>query len=264
MSSDLPSCMRTSIICRHFSRAASTYDSGASIQRELACSLAHSVTSQAGHLAWPRILEIGCGTGFLTRELSQLHPAREYWVNDISEAMLRKVAPLSKSFPSTQWKSMLGDAEHLIWPNGLDAVVSSSAVQWFSNPLSVIPKSANALTDRGLLAICTFLPEPVEKSTNSLGKALRYPCKQEWLDSLSKGGFDVTSCRTKQISLVFDSPKSVLHHMQQTGVNSVTTTTAWTTTQLRTFSENYIKRFGNSSGVSLTYETLSFVAIKTR
>ncbi|MFT3966382.1 MAG: class I SAM-dependent methyltransferase, partial [Sphingobium sp.] len=78
-----------------FGRAAASYDDAAAPQRQAAALVARLARRQRpGALAGeaPRILEIGCGTGILTRHIRAAWPIAELVVSDLSPDMVGQAA----------------------------------------------------------------------------------------------------------------------------------------------------------------------------
>jgi malonyl-ACP O-methyltransferase BioC len=128
-----------------FSAAADTYDDGAEVQREVAERLALRIA----RLKLPpraRILEIGCGTGFLTRALARID-ARELVITDIAPAMLARCRiNVRDAAPETAVEFLVMDGEKPCVEGPFDLICASLAFQWFAD----LPRSLNGLA--GLLA----------------------------------------------------------------------------------------------------------------
>ena len=75
-------------IAAAFGRA-DAYDDAALVQRAAAAQLARWV-GQAVLPANPRILELGCGTGFLTKSLSERLGRARWTVSDVAPAMVAR------------------------------------------------------------------------------------------------------------------------------------------------------------------------------
>ncbi|AKU92010.1 Biotin synthesis protein BioC [Vulgatibacter incomptus] len=116
---------------RAFSAAAASYDEGAGAQQEVASRVA-ALVLEAPPAAGARILEIGCGTGLLTKRLVSALPDRRFWVTDLSPAMLERCREQVGEAEGRIFRVMDGE-----WPDleegGFDLVVSSFAFQWFDD-----------------------------------------------------------------------------------------------------------------------------------
>ena len=81
-----PQDARKNRIAAAFSAQARAYDSVGAVQRAVAGRLAARI---AARVSGPRnILEIGCGTGFLSAELAGYFPTADLCLTDIAPAML--------------------------------------------------------------------------------------------------------------------------------------------------------------------------------
>ena len=103
----------------------------------------------------PRILEIGCGTGLLTRELARRLGPADWMLTDISPAML-EIARLGPA-PQGSVRYAALDGEHPdALPGGYDLICSSLAVQWFGDLNAGLGRLAALLAPGGHLAIATL------------------------------------------------------------------------------------------------------------
>ena len=156
---------RRTRIAAAFDRA-SDYDDGAVVQRAAAQLLAQRIAA-AGLRPAPRVLEIGCGTGFLTRALGpRLDPAARWTVSDIAPAMLdraRATLDLKADF-------RLIDGEAL--PPGLepfDLIAANLVVQWFDDLPGALERLAAQTASDGLLAFSTMAAGSFAEWTAALG-----------------------------------------------------------------------------------------------
>ena len=135
-----------------FSAAADTYNVGADVQREVAESLARRIRALplAKH---PRILEIGCGTGFLSRALAAMEPS-ELVLTDVSDAMLARCRETLGPTANINFVAM--DGEQPTVAPGFDLVCSSLAFQWFDDLQPSIARLAALLAPGGHLAFATL------------------------------------------------------------------------------------------------------------
>lgn len=140
-------------IARRFNGSAARYDQHASVQQHAARELAQRI-ARLPLPPRPRILEIGCGTGLLTRELAGLLGPASWTLTDISPAMLSQAR---RHFPGDSQQFLAMDGEY---PSGLtghfDLICSSLAVQWFDDLNSGLARLAAYLAPGGWLAFNTL------------------------------------------------------------------------------------------------------------
>lgn len=96
-----------------------------------------------------RVLDLGCGTGELTRHLHDHLHAEETLGIDNSETMLLK----SSAFGSELLRFEKGDIEALVTDRPYDLVFSNAALQWVANHDSLFARLASFLAARGQLAV---------------------------------------------------------------------------------------------------------------
>ncbi|WP_294278130.1 methyltransferase [uncultured Sphingomonas sp.] len=138
------------VIARAFD-AASAYDAHAVVQRQVADWLADRIVTVAPPA--PRVLEVGCGTGFLTgATLPRL--CNPHWLmTDIAPAMLAR--GLAKH-PSARGRVMDGEHPDLPDEAPFDLIVSSLAVQWFTDLEGGLRRLAQFLAPGGRLLVTTL------------------------------------------------------------------------------------------------------------
>ncbi len=97
-----------------------------------------------------RIVDLGCGTGQLTRRLHEQLLARETLGLDRSEAMLERARPLAGGGLRFEV------ADIARWPDSgalYDLVVSSAALQWLPDHPALLARLTGALAPGGQLAV---------------------------------------------------------------------------------------------------------------
>jgi malonyl-CoA O-methyltransferase len=147
---------RTERIRAAFGAAAQDYEAHADVQRIVAETLAQLAQNQplSPQLAdSPRILEIGCGTGLLTRELRTRFPAAELIVTDLSPDMV--AATMADGMVGAQFMAMNGEAPVFDRPY-FDLIISSLAFQWFSDLEGAIARLFALLRPGGTLMFSTM------------------------------------------------------------------------------------------------------------
>lgn len=143
---------RKKTVADAFAAAAATYETAAEAQTRAADRLTELVRGLKLPPS-PTVLEVGCGTGLLTRRLL---PALggDWLVTDISPAMV-EAARTAVPAPNARFRAM--DAENPDTPAGLcDLVVSNLAAQWFGDLGRAVNRLLACLAPGGTLAFSTL------------------------------------------------------------------------------------------------------------
>jgi malonyl-CoA O-methyltransferase len=145
-------------IGRAFGGAASSYEDGARVQRLAAERLADRIAALPLPPR-PRVLEVGCGTGFLTAALRPLLPGADLVVSDLSPAM---VAACRAGQPDATYLVMDGERPCFA-PASFDLVCCSLAVQWFDDLDAALARLCALLRRGGHLAFSTLLSDALNE-----------------------------------------------------------------------------------------------------
>ena len=131
-----------------FEAQAAMYDSVASVQAAVARVLAARLTGAPG-----RILEIGCGTGFLSAELAARFTGAALVLTDLSPAMLAQAE--RRLGQRASYRVMDGQ-----WPDAelgtFDLIASSLVLQWFDDLPGALARLSGLLAPGGVLAFATL------------------------------------------------------------------------------------------------------------
>ncbi|MDX1618622.1 MAG: methyltransferase domain-containing protein [Balneolaceae bacterium] len=137
-------------ISRNFGKSAAYYDEHAEIQREVADRLIASLRPWLDILPRGPVLELGCGTGFVTAGLLDLFPERELVITDISPAMV--------DYCRRKFGERDGIAYRTLDAGQLDSnretfamTVSGFVAQWFEQPALTLGRCLEATKPGGLL-----------------------------------------------------------------------------------------------------------------
>ena len=163
-------------VAARFARATRTYDRNAGLQSEVATTLADFLP----HLENPRILEIGCGTGFLTRHLLQRYAHGDFLITDLAPEMVGHCRERheSRNGRSVLFGTMDGESPDCVGP--FDLVVLSMTLQWFTDPLAGLQNLTRLLKPGGHVLYATPGPGSLIEWRTALEKC-----------GLPYGGFDM-------------------------------------------------------------------------
>ena len=139
-------------IAESFSRAASTYDGVADLQREVGQALMALLPAE---IRPARVLDLGSGTGYFSAQLASRYGAPTLSL-DLAPGMLM-YARRARRMPQLQW--VCGDAERLPLATGSQQLVFSSlALQWCDSLERAFAEVARSLAPGGVFALATLLP----------------------------------------------------------------------------------------------------------
>ncbi len=122
---------RNQDIANSFGQRVEYYDRHAQLQKAIALNL----TNLLPEMATPRILEIGCGTGFLTENILKKYPNGQFDITDLSDEMLRFC---SNKYSADNTNFFTLDGDNLKDLDKYDLIVSSMAIQWLAEPLNAL------------------------------------------------------------------------------------------------------------------------------
>lgn len=202
------------LVTERFSNALDCYNDNAVIQRQVAHRLVELWDRWSSIASARRILEIGAGSGLLTRAYAPMAAG--------ADITLRDLAPLPDSLPGHHETCDAETAIRRDAPGSFDAIVSASTLQWFNSPATFTRHCLKALRKGGTLAFATYaadnFPELREFVTPPPGSL----SAEAW-----RAVFDNLGVRTDIISeshtLTFSSPAELLRHLRLTGVNATAT-----------------------------------------
>ena len=143
--------------------------------------IAHKLASALPDLSRPNILEIGCGTGALTKHLLGRYPAAHFHITDISPKMLEEAQRQVPSSNNIKWTVI--DGEAFPADKTYDLIVSSMTFQWFEEPNQSIGALKRLLSPAGKLFFSVPSPQsfPEWQSTlSALNLPLGFSSQAHW------------------------------------------------------------------------------------
>lgn len=247
------------IIKERFTRNFDSYHRSAVVQKKVVARFCEILQAQ-GFYNFNRILEVGCGTGFLTHQFLNHYQPKHFFLNDLSANLYGGIAMDLLQKEITNYTYLPGDAEQINFPEHLDAIISTSTVQWFQHLEKFIQKVNCHLSDNGIFAFSTFGEYNFMEIKQLLDLGLCY-YSIEKLQELLTPDFEILHMETWHEILWFNHPMEVLKHIKATGVNGLKNFT-WNKTKLQIFATSYRNLFTNAGKVRLTYHPMLIIAKK--
>ncbi len=196
-------------IAQSFDGAAAHYDDMAPVQAEVA---RHLVARAAAGGGTPSsVLDIGCGTGFVSARIAQSWPTASLSALDPAPAML---AAAQAKVPGLH--TMVGDATTIDLDGGYDLIVSSMALQWLPSPRRVLERWRRWLGPDGALHVAL----PVEGSFREWRDLCARIGIGDGLWPMPPGDFaESLSCDVERRTIVADhvSAQDFLHSLKRIG-----------------------------------------------
>jgi malonyl-ACP O-methyltransferase BioC len=243
---------------RKFGKSMDTYDDNAYAQKEIAAKLAGLISDLYPDIP-KTIMEIGCGTGLLTKNILSVFPDAYYYLNDINDKAGLRIQSL---FSGNRHTFISGDARLIDFPDGIDLMISSSTIQWFENLSVFIEKAHRSLSPQAYMFLSTFGENNLKEIREITGTGLKYP-SPDCLRRLFSSGFEVLHLSEEEMRVPFNSPAEILSHFRSTGVNANCSGAVRTKSGLKSFCNKYDKMFSNGTEVILTYNPV-FLGLKKK
>lgn len=171
-------------VIRAFGAAAQYYHQHATVQQRVARQLAGLLIEEPLPPR-PNLLEIGCGTGYLSQRLLQHWPEGNFLLSDISWPMVQRCrANLGRTTKNVQYAVF--DAEQPPLSANFDLITSSMVLQWFANPIESLVSLSSLLRPGGSMAFATLGNQTFQEwqsvcAAQGVASGLKsYPSKRAW------------------------------------------------------------------------------------
>lgn len=208
------------IIAKHFGNASNTYEGASRLQRLMGGAMFEGLGVDADDRQPRRILDLGCGTGWFTRKLSQAWPSSEVVGVDLSPGMIRQARETGG--PSIEW--VVADAESLpMADQGYDLIFSNLMIQWCEDPAPVLAECKRLLRPGGRLMLSTLLDGTLRELKQAWALAdpgqahvNRFETETRLHDRVV-GELPGATIETQTITLPYASPLALAAELRQLG-----------------------------------------------
>ena len=252
-------------LARNFSSAAVSYEQWAVPQRLIAEEMA-KLLPEKGRLN--TILDVGCGTGYLTGSLHERYPGASILGIDVAPEM---VNTCRRHWPDARQLSFqIADAEQFNCRHGFDLVSSSFCFQWFCARERSIRRLAEMLNPGGIFAcaipVAGSLAELYETYQSVLCEkmpGLEYVSSEIYIDILTGAGLRLIFLKEEAVQSFY---KSGLHALRTFKEIGATFKHHWgyaprTAAEVKKIAQYYECRYAIDDGqVPITYNVLYLVA----
>ncbi|MBH2030027.1 MAG: malonyl-ACP O-methyltransferase BioC [Moraxellaceae bacterium] len=242
------------LVAQRFAKAGQSYVEHAVVQKQISAQLFEYLKAYCPK-TFDSVLEIGCGSGNLTHLFHTHFHFDQLFLNDLYEDVDQHFSTIQ----NIAW--LIGDIEQLKLPSGLDAVISSSALQWMTDLPALLQRIHDALKPKGYLGFSTFGENNLIEIKQLTGQGLNYYSLEALQQQLQENGFEILLIQQAYKQAYFDHPKSVLQHLKATGVTATAQSHRWTKQSLQQFYSDY-QQFYDEQGFSLTYHPIYVIAQK--
>jgi malonyl-CoA O-methyltransferase len=140
-------------IAQTFGQAAALYQAHASLQRDCAAKLLTLLDGVGTQWQMPsgQILEVGCGTGFLTQGLCDRFPQQPLLATDLSAEMIAFCQQQLSQRRTGAIAFQQMDGEQITGRYSL--IVASFVIQWFQDPATTLQHWLKCLEPNGVLCL---------------------------------------------------------------------------------------------------------------
>jgi malonyl-CoA O-methyltransferase len=258
-------------IRRNFARRARSYDRHAGMQRLMAQRLMGIVGGSVARAR--RILEIGCGTGYLTGLLRQANREARLVALDLDAALV--AAARRRLGPAATVAWLVADGEAPI-RGEYDLIIANAAFQWFTRPGETLAALYRNLAPGGVLAFSTLGPQTFQELAEALNRAARglnltaippisaqgFGDRETWADRLSRAGFRQVRLVRELVTAAFPSVPEFLKALQATGATNPRPCPL-SPRLLRALIAAYQTGYARDGVIPVSYEMIWAVAAKT-
>lgn len=216
---------------RAFSRAAQHYDAAAVLQREVCIRMLERLDYIK--LQPARVMDVGSGTGWGTRQLGGRYPKAEITALDIAIGMLQVARGTSswwkKLFAGQRESYLCADVEALPVASGsVEMVWSNLALQWCNDLPATFVELQRVLKVDGLLMFSSFGVETLHElrtafhDVDGYNHLNRFADMHDIGDMLVAAGFSDPVMEMERLTLTYDDVRAVMQDLKSIGAHNAT------------------------------------------
>ena len=208
---------------QHFEKAADSYDAVAILQLEIAKRMGERLDFIK--LQPKVVLDAGCGTGFITKDLLKRYPKSKVIALDLALNMTRKTKEQGSWLRKP--KLVCADAENLpLKPESMDLIVSNLMIQWSNDLSKMFTGFHSVLKPNGLLLFSTFGPDTLKEMRESWSSVDDAPHTSSFVDmheigdDLLKAGFINPVTDMELITMTYANVHQLMKDIKEIGASN--------------------------------------------
>lgn len=209
------------LVNRSFAAAANQYDQHAALQRAMGMQLLDCFppSNEQG-------IDLGCGTGFLTRQLLLRCPETKWFALDLALPMLEISRERLKTSQNVSY--LCADAEALpLASESVGQIFSNLALQWCQNLPVLFRDCRRVLSSEGQLVFSTFGPDTLKELKMAWSQVDDYVHVNEFnsvqvlADALVHSGFKDVSFETIMHKSIYPSVMDLMRELKGLGAHNI-------------------------------------------
>ena len=244
-----------------FERASGSYEAAASLQARVAAELLERL--ELLRFSPGAVLDLGSGTGRVTRELKRRYPRARVIALDIAPGMLREARRHQR--PWRRFDRVCGDALRLPLRDGsIDLIFSNLMLQWCEPLAAALSEARRVLAPGGFLSFSTFGPATLYELRTAWAEADGYnhvnhfPDMHELGDGLVRAGLMEPVLDADRFELGYPDVLTLMRDLKAIGAHNVTAgrPRALAGRERLTRVQRAYEAFRRDEGLPATYEVI--------
>jgi len=243
-------------IRRAFSASAKSYDRSSGLHQAIAGQLLIQVLKEPQPSV---LLDVGCGTGYLTVKLKESFPRSKVIGLDFAPGMLEAARP---KHDGIEW--VLADGSHLPFSDGhIDILTSNLAYQWSGDLTKAFSEARRVLRTGGVLiatlfgyTTCQELFQSLDEAKSGMLHFTRLPDEAHVREALAISGFKDIKLELQRIKIEFRDMLALIAWLRTIGANQLSREGYIGPGTLSRAAVIYRERFPYLQGIGVTFEVI--------
>ena len=257
----LKASLSTNAIQKSFSQAAGHYDEHSGFHQRFARQMIEE--SSAFHSQTKSILDIGCGTGYLSALAKENFAGAQVAGLDFSSGMIVQAQAKHQGIDF-----VLADARQMPFSDAsFDLIFSNFAFQWLPDLAEGFREARRVLTDNGGMYVNLFGVKTCEELFHSLeqtgfqGDDLnRFAAGSEIIEQLGQAGFGNSQVQPEIIKLPFKDLWQLLSWLKALGANKLSPTTFFGPKMLQQANAYCQNNFSDGENILISFDVIKIQA----